>query len=89
MEYFEVSDYKSTSTKYVFYIRELNVIPTGYEREHLESKGFYQEETVTDFPLRGKRCEYKVKRRRWLNKQDGSIAKRDWNLLAKRLSDDN
>ena len=83
LDYFEVTSYSVEASGYVFYISEMNLPPAGHNEESLVSKGFYQEETVTDFPLRGKRCQYKIKRRRWQNKEDGSIVKRDWNLLAK------
>ena len=83
LDYFEVVSFNTDTAEYVFHLREMNIAPAGYNKDSLESKGFYQEETITDFPLRGKRCKYKVKRRRWQNKEDGSIVKRDWQLLEK------
>jgi hypothetical protein len=48
----------------------------------LESKGYFEEETVRDFPLRGKACFLKIKRRKWLNHDTGKIVYRNWNLVA-------
>jgi len=39
--------------------------------------------TIQDFPLRGKACFLKVKRRRWLNEDTGEIVMRDWDIVAK------
>jgi hypothetical protein len=84
LDYFEVLSFDNdTAEGYLFYLREMNISPEGYIKDDLESKGFYKEETITDFPLRGKRCKYKVKRRRWLHKENGSMVKRDWNLISK------
>ncbi|MCP9755691.1 transposase, partial [Lacihabitans sp. CCS-44] len=41
-----------------------------------------EEETVRDFPLRGKACFLKIKRRKWLNHDSGKIVYRNWNLVA-------
>ena len=47
------------------------------------SKGFLDEITIQDFPLRGKFVYLHIKRRRWTNKTTGEIIKRDWALVAK------
>jgi len=47
-----------------------------------QSKGFFDEETVRDFPLRGKACYFKIKRRKWLNEDTGKIVYRNWGLVA-------
>jgi tRNA A58 N-methylase Trm61 len=49
----------------------------------LISKGFLDEVTIQDFPLRGKLVYLHIKRRRWTNKTTGEIIKRDWTLVAK------
>jgi len=83
LEYFEVLSYDLKEGYYVFELQEKNIVPDGYQREFIESKGFYQGGTITDFPLRGKRCEYKVRRRKWLDKLTGKVIHRDWNIIAK------
>lgn len=83
LEYFEVVSYELTESGYFFDLKELNIAPHGYKKEDLESKGFYQGGSITDFPLRGKRCEYRISRRKWLDKQSGKIIHRDWNIISK------
>lgn len=83
LEYFDVESYELTEEGYNFELREKNLAPEGYKKEEIESKGFYQGGGITDFPLRGKRCQYRVMRRKWLVKDTGSIITRDWNIIAK------
>lgn len=65
------------------YFTERNLHPENYEGDHLESKGFYNEITIRDFPLRGKYVYLHLKRRKWLNKSSNEIVSRDWNEVAK------
>lgn len=83
LDYFEVKSFDQSSGHYVFYLDEKNIVPKDYQKEDLESKGYYNEEKISDFPLRGKRCTLQLRRRKWLSKGDGKIVHRDWNLVAK------
>ncbi|MEM9544374.1 MAG: transposase [Bacteroidota bacterium] len=83
LDYFELTNYEQREDQYIFYLEEKNLPPKGYRKEDLESKGFYNEESVRDFPLRGRPCVLKIKRRKWLHKLDQKIVKRDWNIVAK------
>lgn len=83
MEYFEVMSYDKESDRIIFHLKEKNIPPEGYKSNEIESKRFYNEESITDFPLRGKGCVYKIKIRKWLRKKDGGIISRDWNIVAK------
>ncbi len=90
LDYFDVVSYTITEECYLFELREKNIPPDGYLKEELESKGFYQAGNITDFPLRGKRCEYQVHRRKWLVKQTARVIHRDWNIVSKgtRITED-
>ena len=81
--FFEITKVNKTDSSYTIYVSEKNEVPEQYKTNKLLSKGFYEEITIQDFPLRGKPCFLKVKRRRWLNKDTGNIVSRDWNLVAK------
>lgn len=83
LDYFEVTSYELTEQGYIFSLKEKNIAPQGYKQEELESKGFYKGGDITDFPLRGRRCEYRLSRRKWLVKTTGKIIHRDWNIIAK------
>ncbi len=82
LEYFELTDVAKTSDSYTFYLSEKNISPQEYTNQKLQSKGFFEEETVRDFPLRGKACFLKIKRRKWLNEDTGKIVYRNWGLVA-------
>ena len=83
LNYFEVSDYTVHAEEYSFLLKELNIAPRGYLKEDIESKGFYEGGQITDFPIRGKKCKYKVRRRKWMVKETGKVITRDWDIVAK------
>jgi hypothetical protein len=47
----------------------------------LSSKGFFDEITVQDFPIRGHQVYLHITRRRWLNEDTGQVVF-SWNLVA-------
>ena len=82
LDYFKVISCADGEEELLFTLEELNLAPEGYQLSDLESKGFYEGGRVTDFPLRGKRCIYRIRRRKWLVKSDNSVITRDWNIAA-------
>lgn len=72
------------------YFEELNQSPKEFDSTPLESKGFYGEITIQDFPLRGLSVYLHIKRLRWTVKSSQDIIKRDWNLVAQgtRMTED-
>ena len=82
LELFSVTSYKLTEAGYIFYLDEKLIVPDGYRRSQLESKGFVDSVNIADFPLRGKPCRYKVRRRKWLVKRTGKVITRDWSIVA-------
>lgn len=78
LEYFDVIRVEKEKDSYIIYLEEKNIPPS---EEKLLSKGFYEPVTIQDFPLRGKACFLKVKRRRW-EKENGETVSRDWDLVA-------
>lgn len=83
LEYFEVTGIEQHPESTFIHLEERNLAPDQSTDDKLVSKGFYDPVTVQDFPLRGKACYLKVKRRRWLNETTGMIVIRDWDLVAK------
>jgi hypothetical protein len=65
------------------YFEEKNLPPIEYSSRVLISKGFHNEITLQDFPLRGKHVFLHIKRRRWTDKRTNEIVQRDWNIVAK------
>lgn len=83
LEYFLLINFSSSSSEVNLYLEEKNVTPEGYSGDQLISKGFFEEITIQDFPLRGKAVYLHIRRRRWLNQTTGSVVFRDWDLVAR------
>jgi hypothetical protein len=82
-EFFEIKSFKKGDSYYSIYLEEKNIPPREHSSEKLMSKGFFDEITLQDFPIRGKASYLNIKRRRWQNTQTGMYVVRDWNLVAK------
>ncbi|MDI1306525.1 MAG: transposase [bacterium] len=82
-EHFEVVSTTNTEEVLHLYFEESAKPPKEFDIFELVSKGFQDEITIQDFPLRSKSVYPTIKRRRWTNKVTGDIVKRDWNLVAK------
>lgn len=82
LDYFDVVSMELKEDQYHIYLSEKNIHPEQYQKVKLTSKGFFDEVTIQDFPIRGKACYLKVKRRKWLNEETGQNVSRDWKLVA-------
>jgi hypothetical protein len=82
VEYFELTSYKKGEEILHLYLKEINSIPKEYRQNKLSSKGFFDEITVQDFPIRGHQVYLHITRRRWINEDTGQVVFRDWNLVA-------
>jgi hypothetical protein len=83
VEHFEIISSTNTEEVLHLYFEESAKPPQEFDMFELVSKGFQDEITIQDFPLRGKFVYLHIKRRRWTNKTNGQIIKRDWALVAK------
>lgn len=82
LDFFKVTSAVLKDYAYHIYLEELNNPPEHLKGVKLTSKGFFEKVTVQDFPLQGKACSLKIKRRTWLNEETGSNVSKDWNLVA-------
>lgn len=80
---FEIVSALNSEQNLHLYFEEKSKPPKEFDSLELVSKGFLDEITIQDFPLRGKFVYLHIKRRRWTNKSNGEIVKRDWQLVAK------
>ncbi|SHK97137.1 hypothetical protein SAMN04488028_1152 [Reichenbachiella agariperforans] len=64
LDYFEVVSMKLREKQYFIYLEEKNIHPEQFKGDKLTSKGFYDEITIQDFPIRGKPCYLRVKCRK-------------------------
>lgn len=83
VEHFVITQTKTVSETLHLYFEEKNQPPVEHSSKMLVSKGFHEEITVQDFPLRGKHVFLHIKRRRWTDKDTNGIVQRDWSLVAK------
>ena len=82
VDYFELTTYKKEDETLHLYLKEINSIPKEHRESKLSSKGFFEEITVQDFPIRGHQVYLHITRRRWLEEDTGKIVFRNWNLVA-------
>lgn len=89
LDYFEIVDFKElgdTSIKkdcFFIYLDEKNILPTSYNSEEYESKGFNNRSQIQDFPIRGKAVYLIIRTRRWRKKIEKSIEiKNDFSFIA-------
>jgi hypothetical protein len=83
LDYFEIVSSPNTEEIVQLYFEENAKPPKEFDALELVSKGFLDEITIQDFPLRGKSVYLHIKRRSWTNITTGEIIKRDWKLVAK------
>ena len=81
-DYFELSDFKEKSDRVEIYFEEKNIHPQEYATDNLESKGFYEQVRMQDYPMRGRSCLLFIKKRRWFNHSTGKYVSRNWKLVA-------
>lgn len=61
-------------------------MPPGYDPSQYESKGFYADKKIQDFPIRGKAVYLIIKRRRWRHKdRKDEIIYNDFSFIAEGL----
>ena len=81
--YFDFDKIEAVDDSFFIYLVEKNIHPIEFEGHKLESKGFFDAESVRDFPLRGKPSELKLNRRKGFNPTTGQIIYRNWDIVAK------
>lgn len=80
----EIEDPQDQTVAIGVYIEEKNILPEGLKAEDYESKGFYPEKRIQDFPIRGKALFIFIKRRRWRNKKNkNEVVSNDYSFIAK------
>ena len=83
LEYFDITHIVNDKEGLVLFLEEKNIPPAEYSGQTLHSKGFYPEVRVQDFPIRDKKVELSIKRRRWEVQTSGEIVSRNWDLVMK------
>lgn len=76
-EYFELTKIDKQEEVLHLYLEELNKQPKEFSPDKLQSKGFFDEITVQDFPIRGHQVFLHIKRRRWMSGTSGKVVYQD------------
>ena len=71
VEYFEVVKVEKTPETLDVTLEERDTGIDGNAEGRLRPNGFYEESTVRDYPVRGRKMTFHVKRRRWVDKETG------------------
>ena len=83
VEHFDLVKSEKIEEQLHLFFEEKAEQPKEFSSLSLISKGFYNEVTVQDFPLRGQFVFLHIKRRRWTDKHNNTIVQRDCDLVAK------
>jgi len=83
VEYFALVNQEESKESIHLYFEELNDTSFIQDNVKVHSKGFYNESTVQDFPIRGKSVYLHIKRRKWMDIETKEIMFRDWDIVAK------
>lgn len=78
LNYFDILKIDSGKAQIKIYLEEKN----NLDNPVYESKGFYPNVQVNDFPVRGKALLLDLRRGRWINKETGEYLNRDFKLIA-------
>jgi transposase len=78
IEFFEVTNAENIAEKLHVYFEEKNIPPAN----NLKPNGFYEESTISDFPLRNRKVLLHIKRRRWTDDKGNSYSN-DFQLVAR------
>ena len=83
LDYFEITNVLKSEEGFNIYLSEKNSPTAEFAPAKLTSKGFFDEITIQDFPIRDMKSYLHIKRRRWINESTGDIVYRNWNMVAK------
>lgn len=82
LDYFLILQVEEQPGEIRIYLEEKNNINSESSSVKYESKGFYPNVLVNDFPIRGKRLLLNIRRRRWINKETGEYVNGDLHIVA-------
>lgn len=80
---FDFVDYHECEARLDYWLEEREYMSQeDYRKGTVRSHGFTEETVIQDFPIRGKAVYLHVKRRRWIDKSDGSTFVYNYELTA-------
>jgi hypothetical protein len=82
-DYFTITSVSDHKDEVELFLEEKDIIHKPEKDHEYEKNGFYEEMTVQDYPIRGKRALLRIKRRRWIDRTTGRSFGNDYALVAK------
>lgn len=83
LDNFDIVCIKQLGEELHIHLDEQLILPTGYSTETVSSNGFSPESQIHDFPIRDRKVELHVRRRRWRNSNTGESISRELILTSK------
>lgn len=83
LENFDFKGVIEDSETFHIELEELNIPPSEWDGIKVLSKGFFPQIVIQDFPIRGHKVFYHIRRRRWLNTENQQVVYRNWTLVEK------
>ena len=72
VDYFEVVKVSKTAESLDVTLEERDNGVEGYAPGQLRPNGFYEESIVRDYPVRGRKMSFHIRRRRWVEIETGT-----------------
>ena len=82
-EFFDVIKVDAYEKEVHLFVDEKNVLPYGFNKGEYQSKGFYPEAIIQDYPLRDKAVFIHARRSKWQNVLTSEILSNNFNLTEK------
>jgi hypothetical protein len=82
-DFFDVIKVDAYEKEVHLFVDEKNVLPYGFNKGEYQSKGFYPEAIIQDYPLRDKAVFIHARRRKWQNVLTSEILSNNFNLTEK------
>ena len=83
VENFKITNIVSNESDVEMSLDEFENIPEEHKGHKVESKGFLDAVVVRDFPLRDKRVNFKVRRRKWYDHTTGEYFTNSYDTVYK------
>lgn len=83
LENFEFKGVIEDSETFQIELEELNNPPSEWDSIKVLPKGFFPQIVIQDFPIRGHKVFYHIRRGRWLETETFKVIYRNWSLVEK------
>ncbi len=83
LENFDIVDIEQLGEELHIHLDEQLILPTGYSIDTISSNGFTPQSLIHDFPIRDRKVELYIRRRRWRENETGKSISRELTLTSK------